>query len=112
MEPTQFPNVNPAPFRFAQAPASFPSVLGMRSFDPALPAVGGYSRQDLERMRFALMQSGDDPGMLARINQISPAFKLRARKNGRRLSSLRQPAYLHTVLGTVAANYRQNLAVG
>jgi hypothetical protein len=66
MDPTQFANVNPAAFQFAQAPGSF---LG-RSFTPQLPAVGGYSRADLERMRFALMQSGGDPGKLQRIMEV------------------------------------------
>jgi hypothetical protein len=66
MSPTQFTNVTPAPFLLARPPASF---LG-RSMQPTLPQVGGYSRQDLERMRFALMQSGADPGMLQRIDQV------------------------------------------
>jgi len=65
-----FPNVNPLPFRYPQAPMAFPSIAGMRSFDPALPPVGGYSPEDLERMRFALMQSGMDPAMLGRIQQV------------------------------------------
>jgi hypothetical protein len=70
MEPTQFPNVKPAPFMFAKAPASFPSIVGMRSFDQALPAVGGYTDADLERMMFSLRQSGADPAMLGRIQQV------------------------------------------
>lgn len=67
MEPTtQFANVNPAPFAFAQVPGSF---LG-RSREPNLPPVGGYSREDLERMRFTLAQSGADPAMLQRIDEV------------------------------------------
>lgn len=61
-----FPNVNPMPFVFAQPPAA----LFGRSFAPQLPPVGGYSRADLERMRFALVQSGADPSRLARINEV------------------------------------------
>ena len=67
MEPTtQFATVGPAPFAFAQAPGSF---MG-RSVQPNLPPVGGYSREDLERMRFALAQSGADPAMLGRIDEV------------------------------------------
>lgn len=61
-----FNNVNPTPFAFAQPPAA---LLG-RSFAPQLPPTGGYSAADLERMRFALMQSGGDPAMLGRINEV------------------------------------------
>jgi hypothetical protein len=66
MEPTAFPNVRPAPFQFAQVPFG---LLG-RSAEPTLPAVGGYSRADLERMRLTLAQSGADPAMLARIDEV------------------------------------------
>lgn len=70
MDPTLFPNVNPAPLLFAPVPAAIPSIVGMRSFDPTLPAVGGYSDADLERMQFTLMRSGMDPAMLARIREV------------------------------------------
>jgi hypothetical protein len=61
-----FPNVNPTPFTRAQLPFG---LLGM-SLQPQLPAVGGYSNADLERMRFQLMQSGADPAMLDRIRTV------------------------------------------
>jgi hypothetical protein len=61
-----FQNVQANPFTFAQLPFG---LLG-RSFAPQLPAVGGYTDADLERMRFALMQSGTDPAMLGRIRTV------------------------------------------
>lgn len=61
-----FANVSPLPFQTAQLPFA---LLG-RAFAPQLPAVGGYDAADLERMRFLLMQSGADPAMLGRINEV------------------------------------------
>lgn len=40
------------------------------SANPSLPPIGGYSRDDLERMRYALMRDGGDPAMLGRISEV------------------------------------------
>jgi hypothetical protein len=72
MAPSQFPNVNPAPFKFARATVS---IFG-RSLATQLPPVVGYSRADLERLRFALKQSGADPALLDRVRQVMAAREL------------------------------------
>lgn len=72
MDQRNLPQVQPGLFQFAAVPSSF---FGL-SAEPTLPAVGGYSDTDLERMRLALAQSGVEPDKLARIDEI------RARRKG------------------------------
>jgi hypothetical protein len=96
----------PAPFAFAQVP---PTFLG-RTVNPSMPAQGGYTRDDLERMRFALSQSGADPAMLQRVETI-----IGMRRDGAmpvqpqmlRPSAAKQNRLKRTVSGAV--NARQSL---
>jgi hypothetical protein len=40
------------------------------SAQPTLPPVGGYTRDDLERLRYQLLRSGEDPAMMGRVAEV------------------------------------------